>query len=92
MAGSVIGPDLIVAVTSPFGKKIQSGAGSGSGRFDAILPNQTREFDLELTKLYPLNEVGTYTVTAEMGMYLPKQTNFFVVYSNPLRLSAVQAK
>jgi hypothetical protein len=94
LAGSIIGPDLFLVITSPSGKKIQPrpGTGSSSGGFDAMFPNETREFDLELNKLYPLNEVGSYTVIAEMGMYLPQQANPFVVFSNPLRLSVIQDK
>lgn len=94
LARSVIGPDLFLVVVSPSGKNIkpEPRAGSDSGGFEAILPNETREFDLDLNKVYPLNEIGTYTVTAEMGMYLPHEAIPFVVISKPLRVSVVPDK
>lgn len=78
-------------VISPSGKDVSPNlpkSFAGSGEIYPVGPNQTKEFEVNLSQLCNFDEVGTYTIISKkliIQFEHPKQ-KWFVVVSNPLNI------
>ena len=63
-----------------------------SGDFTSIAPNQTGEFEYNLSQICKFNEIGNYKITAQRKMICPDQKTRFKVMSNTINVTIVSGK
>lgn len=82
-------------VVSPSGKDISPSLPkslAGSGVNYSVAPNQTKEFEISLSQLCKFDEPGTYTITTKKMVFSDPKKKWFMVVSNPLKVSVVAGK
>jgi hypothetical protein len=78
-------------VISPSGKDISPNIPkslTGSGGNYPISPNQTREFDVDLSQFCKFDELGAYKIISKKVIFADPKNKWFTVVSNPLSIIA----
>jgi len=86
---------LACVVISPSGKDVSPGLDHVLGSLNSLFltagPNETVQFEFQLSRLCKLEEIGTYTITATKGTNAHGK-KALVITSNTLRVSVVPDK
>jgi hypothetical protein len=92
--GTQVDPGFSWVVVSPSGKDVSpiaELAAHGSGAFHHINPNQTFEYEFNLSSLCKFGEIGTYKIVFKMNTSESPHKLCWVV-SDPLYLTVVQGE
>jgi hypothetical protein len=94
LGGDRLDPSLAFVVIAPSGKDVSpilELVARGSGASVSVTPSQTHEFEVNLSHLCKVDEVGTYTIIAKENIGTPGNQPCWVV-SNPLHVSVVAGR